>query len=148
LASRAGSLRRQDRLAGWLFGAARRQAHRTYRQQSRRLRRDRRAATERPEAREARPWDDLVRVLHEELEQLPHSYRPPLLACSLEGRTRDEAARDLGWSVGTLRRRLDQGRELLRQRMEARGAELSAGLLAAAVAGAAPAADLRRSVLA
>jgi WD40 repeat protein len=52
----------------------------------------------------------------------------------LEGRTQDEAARQLGWSLNTLRRRLAQGRHLLEARLRGRGVTLPAalaGLLAA-----------------
>src|SRR5262249_21215709 len=48
--------------------------------------------------------------------------------------TQDDAARRLGWSVGTLRRRLDRGRALLRVRLTLRGATLGAGLFATALA--------------
>lgn len=44
--------------------------------------------------------------------------------------TQDEAARDLGWSLMTVRRRLEQGRELLRSRLTTRGMTLSAALAA------------------
>src|SRR5206468_8877197 len=50
------------------------------------------------------------------------------------GATRDEAARALGWSLGTLKRRLEQGRALLRTRLEKRGFELSAALAGLLVA--------------
>ncbi len=44
-------------------------------------------------------WDELLRILDEELQQLPDGQRAPLLLCYLEGRTQDEAARQLGWSI-------------------------------------------------
>src|SRR5439155_25161375 len=72
--------------------------------------------------------------LEEELQRLPAKFRAPLLACFHEGRTQDEAARELGWNVRTLRRRLAKGREMLRSRMEFRGATLTAGLFAAMLA--------------
>src|SRR5262249_10262917 len=73
-------------------------------------------------------WDEVLSVLDKELERLPARYRDPLVACYVRGRTQDEAARDLGWSLSTLRRRLDRARELLRARMTSRGATLSAAL--------------------
>ena len=69
---------------------------------------------------------EMCGVLDEELSRLPEKCRAPLVLCSLEGFTRDEAARHLGWSLGTFRRRLEQGRTLLRQRLERRGLPLSA----------------------
>src|SRR5262249_51235643 len=53
-----------------------------------------------------------------------------LVLCYLEGRTQDEAARTLGWSRTTFRRRLEEGRRRLADRLARRGVTLSAGLLA------------------
>src|SRR5205085_8354462 len=55
------------------------------------------------------------------------------VACFLEEQTHDEAARELGWSLSTLRRRLDRGKELLRARLGRRGVSLAVGLLTAGV---------------
>src|SRR5947209_6977038 len=75
----------------------------------------------------------------------------PLLLCYLEGLTQDEAATQLGWSLSTLRRRLERGRTMLRARMIGRGATLGAGLLASVVVPsavrAALSAELRDGVL-
>ena len=57
-------------------------------------------------------WDELCLVLDEELRRLPERYRMPLLLCYLEGRTQDEAAKQLEWSLRTLRRRLERARNL------------------------------------
>src|SRR2546430_702295 len=76
---------------------------------------------------------DLCTVLDDELRSLPEKYRAPLLLCYLEGRTADRAARQLGWSLRTLERRLAQGRERLRARLTRRGLTLSGVLLAAAL---------------
>jgi RNA polymerase sigma factor (sigma-70 family) len=76
---------------------------------------------------------ELLAVLDEEMGRLPERYRAPLVLCYLEGRTRDQAARQLGWSLGTLKRRLEQARTRLRVRLERRGVALSAALLAAAL---------------
>src|SRR5207249_3986501 len=79
-------------------------------------------------------WKEMLGILDQELGQLRDRYRAPLVLCYLEGRTQDEAARQLGWSLNTLRRRLAQGRRLLEARLRGRGVTLSAalaGLLAA-----------------
>src|SRR5262249_3371942 len=72
------------------------------------------------------------------LGQLPDRNRAPLLLCYLEGKTQDEAAAELGWPRGTLKRRLERGRDLLRSRLARRGITLSAGLFVAALAGPHP----------
>jgi WD40 repeat protein len=73
-------------------------------------------------------------VLDEELARLPEKFRAPLLACYLDGRTQDEAARQLGWPLSTLRRRLQAARTRLKLRMTARGATLGGGLFAGVLA--------------
>ena len=85
-------------------------------------------------------FDDLLRVLDEELAALPEELRAALVACFLEERSQDEAAHELGWSLSTLRRRLDRGKELLRSRLARRGVTLAAGLFTCALAAPARAA--------
>jgi RNA polymerase sigma factor (sigma-70 family) len=152
LARKARAIRRRESLAGWLYGVAQRLARQVRLAEAARARRERRAAGGRGEAAAGDPgWDELLRVLDEELQRLPERFRTPLLLCYLEGRTQDEAARQLGWSLSTLRRRLEGGRELLRARMTRRGATLGAGLfagfLAPSAARAALPAPLRQAVL-
>src|SRR5262249_17481263 len=122
LARKAASISKQDSVGGWLHQVAYNLA----------LKAKAHAATRQARQRQAqnRPPDDplteltgreLLAVLDEELQQLPERYRAPLVLCYLEGRTRDEAARQLGWSLGTLKRRLEQARARLRGRLERRG---------------------------
>src|SRR5215472_14703974 len=66
-------------------------------------------------------WQEVRQALDEELQRLPERLRSPLVLCYLSGLTRDEAARQLGWSAGTLKRRLEQGRNTLRTRLAKRG---------------------------
>ena len=68
-----------------------------------------------PERAEARTWDDLGVVLHEEIDRLPERYRIPVVLCDLEERSYEEAARHLGCPVGTVKSRLARGREQLKQ---------------------------------
>ena len=58
-------------------------------------------------------------VIHQEIDRLPERLRQPVLLCYLEGRTQDEAARELGWSLGALRGRLNRGREKFRANLGA-----------------------------
>ena len=60
-------------------------------------------------------------MLHEEISRLPDRYRTPLVLCYLEGLTHQEAARQLGWSIGTVGVRLMRARERLRVRLTRRG---------------------------
>ena len=69
---------------------------------------------------------------------MPERYRAVLIVCCLEGRSRDEAAAQLGWSEGQVKGRLERAREMLRARLARRGVELGGLLLAAAVAGPVP----------
>jgi RNA polymerase sigma factor (sigma-70 family) len=132
LARKARSIHRRENLAGWLYGVARRLICQAQRTEAARRQRERCAA--RVEAITDPGWDDLLRVLDAELQRLPARLRDPLLLCYLESRTQEEAAAQLGWSLSTLRRRLERGRDLLRTRMVRRGATLGAGLVATVVA--------------
>jgi RNA polymerase sigma factor (sigma-70 family) len=150
LARRAESIRKPGSVASWLHGVAQRTASQA------------RAAAARRRAREHRPgeaaegdllsevtWREVCQALHEELGRLAEVYGAPLVLCYLEGKTQDEAARELGWSKGTFRRRLERGRGLLRTRLLRRGLDLSSALLAAGLAEqAAPAAVPARLVAA
>jgi hypothetical protein len=75
-------------------------------------------------------WGEVRTVLDAELAALPEKWRQPLVLCFLEGRTRDEAAAQLGWSPRTLRRRLEEARTGLGRRLSRRGVAWSAALSA------------------
>ena len=53
-------------------------------------------------------------IVHSEIDRLPERYRRPIVLCCLEGCSREEAAIQLGWPVGTVQSRLARGRERLR----------------------------------
>src|SRR5262249_35395688 len=74
-------------------------------------------------------WREMCELLDAELQALPDAFRAPLVLCYLEGLTRDEAARQLGWSAGMVKGRLERGREMLRDRLTRRGVTVSAALL-------------------
>jgi Sigma-70, region 4/Cytochrome C' len=76
---------------------------------------------------------DLRQLLDDELLHLPEKYRAPVVLCYLEGRTHEEAARHLGWPAGSMSRRLERARALLRRRLAERGVSLAIGLFGLAL---------------
>src|SRR5204863_3098955 len=123
LARRAGAIVNSDSVASWLYGVALRTASNLRRANARRKRREQNAAdlagshAANPDAaphplagREDLSLSELRGVLDEELARIPCELRSPLVLCFLEGKTRDEAAAVLGWSVSLLKGRLSQAR--------------------------------------
>ena len=74
-----------------------------------------------------------VRSSHEELARLPEPFRSAVVLCPVEGLTHEQAARRLGWPVGTVESRLARGRERLRARLTDRGLAPTVGAIAAAL---------------
>jgi RNA polymerase sigma factor (sigma-70 family) len=135
LAERADTIRRRTSLAGFLHSVAYRLAVRARRRGSQNLPADLCDEAEGPP--DGLAWKEMLGILDHELGRLSDRYRAPLVLCYLEGRTQDEAARQLGLGLNTLRRRLAQGRGLLEARLRGRGVSLPAalaGLLAASAA--------------
>jgi RNA polymerase sigma factor (sigma-70 family) len=134
LARKAANVRRGDAVGAWLYGVARRVSRKVGAATARRRGRETPLAElPGPDTTAAISWRDALHVLDEELGRPPDSYRAPLVLCYLEGRTQDEAARQLGWSLGAFRGRLERGRARLRDRLTRRGVRLAV-LAAAAVA--------------
>jgi RNA polymerase sigma factor (sigma-70 family) len=135
LARKAGSIRRCTSLPCWLHGVAYRVAANLRRGIRRRRSRESLLEAEPPAAANGHvTWNEVQSALDEELARLPERYRLPLVLCYLDGKTRDEAARHLGWGLGTFRGRLERGRALLRARLTRRGLTLPAALAAVALA--------------
>ena len=128
LARKAGGLRAGDSIGPWLHGVARRTTAAARVASARRRALDRchaeRAGGLAPEPAPAD--DDLAALIHEELGKLPDRYRTPLVLCDLEGLSHEDAARQLGWPVGTVKSRQARGRERLRGRLLRRGVAPSA----------------------
>jgi RNA polymerase sigma factor (sigma-70 family) len=134
LVRRAPSLRLKASLATWLYAVALRVASKARaRAASQRIRERRVEPMPQRELLDELTWQELRGVLDAEIAKLPEKYRAPLVLCHLEGKTHDQAARELGWPRNTLTARIGQARELLRQRLVRRGITLSAGMLATAL---------------
>jgi RNA polymerase sigma factor (sigma-70 family) len=140
LAQRLRSVRKHASLASWLHGVAHRVALKARARAATRRRHEQNAAADKVLPDDV-TWRELRAALDAELGRLPDHHRSPLILCYLEGRTQDEAARQLGWSQRTLRRRLAEGRAALGRRLRDGGlvptAALSAVLLSDCVAPAA-----------
>jgi RNA polymerase sigma factor (sigma-70 family) len=128
LARKAATLAQPDSLGNWLYGVAFRTAVKA------KARAARRRAYERQAAAMAATDDcppeqgrrELRELLDDELSRLPAKYRAPLVLCYLEGKTNEEAARELGCPAGSMSWRLARGRDLLRERLAGRGTPLVA----------------------
>ncbi len=131
LVRKARALWVRDSLGPWLHQVAYRTASCARSAAARRRRHERSAAASREEGR-SEVGDELGRVLHEEIDRLPDRFRTPVILCDLGGRTHEQAARHLGWPIGTVKSRLSRGRDRLRDRLRRRGLDPTAGLLAAA----------------
>ncbi|HEV8058228.1 MAG TPA: sigma-70 family RNA polymerase sigma factor [Gemmataceae bacterium] len=134
LAQRAPGIRKSASLASWLHGVAQHvaaNARRTHSRQLLRERRDPNRASSEPEAEVT--WREAQVILDEEIQRLPATLQAPIILCYFDGRTRDQAAKELNITVATLHGRLERGRGLLRDRLTRRGLTLPAALLVASL---------------
>ncbi len=143
LARKAGSIRKHDSVSSWLHGVAYHIAEKLRAKKMRCAIHERKAAS-RPAVDPAEDvaWREIRSLLDSELARLPEQYRGPLVLCYLQGKTQDEAARQLDWSLRTFRRRLLCARDILNHRLTRRGVTLSAALSAPLLADAATQAGL------
>jgi RNA polymerase sigma factor (sigma-70 family) len=131
LAQRAGSLWVRDSIGPWIHSVAYRAASCARAAGIRRQRHERRhaeLAAGRLAVYHDEDREDLEAVVHEEIDRLPEHYRAPLILCDLEGCTHEQAARSLGWPVGTVKSRQARGRQRLRDRLIRRGLSPSCGM--------------------
>jgi RNA polymerase sigma factor (sigma-70 family) len=129
LVKRARGLWVEDSLGPWLHQVALRTASCARSAAARRARHERVAALAAAATCPAAD-DGLGQILHEEIDRLPERFRVPVVLCDLEGRTHEQAARHLGWPVGTVKSRLSRARERLRDRLTRRGQAPNAPLIA------------------
>jgi RNA polymerase sigma factor (sigma-70 family) len=126
LVRKAESVRPRAMVGNWLYGVARRTARDARKAAAKR--RAKEAAmpprSERPDHEHA----DLRAVLDDELRRLPEKSRAVIVLSDLEGMTRAEVARQLGWPEGSVASRLARARARLAKRL-ARFGPAAAGAL-------------------
>ncbi len=144
LVRKAASIHNRELLGNWLYGVAYRTALDARSAAARRRTRERQvtcmpepATLDRPEL-----GHELRAILDQELNRLPEQYRAAVVLCDLEGRSRRDAAQQLGIPTGTLSGRLTSARRILAKRLKRRGLALSAGALAVIVTPSAASANL------
>jgi RNA polymerase sigma factor (sigma-70 family) len=136
LARMAASIRQRESLSSWLYGVAQRTALKARRAMATRRRHEPQAETRTPQQPVAEAaLREVQAIFHEEVGRLAAKYRAPFVLCCLEGKSRAEAARQLGWKEGTVSGRIAQARAKLEGRLTRRGVALSAALGAVAAAG-------------
>jgi RNA polymerase sigma factor (sigma-70 family) len=131
LARKASTIRKPQSLASWLYGTAYRVA--CHLRDSRAGNRSGQTISEpvsRSDPCKDAAWQEIQTGLDQELVRLPQRYREPLVLCYLEGKSREETARILSWTAGTLHGRLERARKILHARLLRRGLGLAAALVA------------------
>jgi RNA polymerase sigma factor (sigma-70 family) len=132
LVRKAATVRPREMVGNWLYGVAYRTAMKVRTMNAKRRTKEKQARERRPpESSGDGVTEELLAQLDAELNRLPEKYRVAVVLCDLEGKSREEAARQLQIPQGTLSSRLAQARKLLAKRLSRYGAVLSAGGVAA-----------------
>jgi RNA polymerase sigma factor (sigma-70 family) len=135
LVRRADSIAPRGLVGNWLYGVAHRTALKARALAVRRRARERQVnQMPEPAVPENEFWRDVEPWLDQELSALPDKYRAVIVLCELEGKTRKEAAKQLGVPEGTISGRLARARQLLARRLARQGLAVTAGTLGAALA--------------
>jgi RNA polymerase sigma factor (sigma-70 family) len=136
LIRKATTIRQRGAIASWLYGVAYRTAMKAKKSSASRRERQSPTLVREPEQPiSVAALRELQTLLDQEVERLPEKYRAPFVLCCLEGKSRAEAARDLGWKEGTIAGRVAGARERLQHRLARRGVALTSALCAGALAG-------------
>jgi RNA polymerase sigma factor (sigma-70 family) len=148
LLRKAASILPRYSVGNWLYGVAHRTALKAHEAAARRRAKERRAGQRGSQTADEGARRDLWQLLDLELHRLPEKYRAPVVLCDLEGKTRREAARLLGWPEGTVSGRLARARALLARRLGRQGVTPPAVGLAAVLTGGAAGASVPPPIVA
>ncbi len=135
LARKVASIRKGESVGSFLHGVAYRIAMKERGKLAQRRQREQQIESRMP----ADPvyeaaFRELQMLLDEGLNHLAEKYRTPFVLCCLEGKSKSEAAHELGWKEGTVSSRLAQARKQLQQFLSRKGVTLTAVLTAAGIA--------------
>jgi RNA polymerase sigma-70 factor (ECF subfamily) len=130
LVRKAASVVPREMVGSWLHGVAYRTALQARASLARCRSKERQASKPVDEpAVEAEDVRELIPLLDREISRLPGKYRAALVLCELDGKSRKEAAGQLGLPEGTLSSRLATARRLLAQRLARHGVTLTGAAL-------------------
>jgi RNA polymerase sigma factor (sigma-70 family) len=139
LARKGRSIGQRESISSWLYTVAYRIACRASGRRANRARHeqpldDLPVVGHEPEPAERLAGEELKPLLDREVSRLPEKYRVAFILCYLEGKTNEEAARQLGCPKGTILSRLARARERLRRSLTQRGVTLGVGPFAVLLA--------------
>jgi RNA polymerase sigma factor (sigma-70 family) len=136
LARRAPSIRKHASVGGWLYKVAYRVAVQARAQTIKRTSREIPLPDGFGTETQTDPFfeaeqRELRAVIDEEVNRLPEKYQVPFVLCYIEGKSNQEAAREIGCPLGTVESRLSRARQRLRTRLSRRGFVSAMGLTTA-----------------
>lgn len=148
LARRAGSIRQNKPVAGWLYGVVSLIATNIWSRKAQQRKKNEKWWKEKnseyqrqiDKFRETETMNEVLSILYEELDRLDEKYRVPIVLIYLEGKSYEAAAHELGLPPGTVATRRAKGLRLLHSGLIRRGVTLTSAALVAALADLAKAA--------
>ncbi|MHB1422169.1 MAG: sigma-70 family RNA polymerase sigma factor [Gemmataceae bacterium] len=135
LARKAASIRKGESVGSFLYGVAYRIAMKERGKRPQRRQREQRQQPTLPSSPVSEAaFRELQMLLDEGVNRLAEKYRTPFVLCCLAGKSKSEAAQELGWKEGTVSSRLAQARKELQQFLSRKGVSLVAALTATGMA--------------
>ena len=138
LVKSAPRIQRPNALGAWLHRVAGRVCRHSLRALARRRKHEQSAAIDEAACPvDEATWDRWHGAIHEEIDRLPDTLRVPFVLCVLQGLRQPEAARRLGWKLGTVSGRVCKAKQALAEAVTRRGL-VGAAVLTAVIGGSAP----------